>query len=67
MFEISDDPKSSGQNQHIDTILKRLLSEDPYLTPYKKTIRRRLLKTMGTESRLTQGKKSLADFAAGHE
>jgi len=67
MFETSGDPKRSDQNQHIDTILKRLLSEDPYLTPYKKTIRRRLLKTMETESRLTQGKKSLADFAAGHE
>jgi 1,4-alpha-glucan branching enzyme len=67
MFETSGDPKRSDQNQHIDTILKRLLYRDPYLTPYKKTIRRRFMKTMETESRLTQGKKSLANFAAGHE
>ncbi len=67
MFETSDDPKRSGQNPHIDTILKRLLSKDPYLTPYKKTIRRRLLKTMETESRLTQGQRGLTDFSAGHE
>ena len=67
MFKTSGDPKRPDQNQHIDAILKRLLSGDPYLTPYKKIIRRRLLKTIETESRLTQGKKSLADFAAGHE
>jgi 1,4-alpha-glucan branching enzyme len=67
MFETSGDPKRSDQNQHIDTILKRLLYRDPYLTPYKKTIRRRFMKTMETESRLTQGKKSLANFAAGHK
>ncbi len=67
IFETSGDPKSSGQDNHINTILKRFLSRDPYLIPYKKTIQRRLLKTMETESRLTQGKRSLADFAAGHE
>jgi 1,4-alpha-glucan branching enzyme len=67
MIETSDDPKDSGQDNRINTILKRLISKDPYLTPYKKTIRRRLLKIIETESRLTQGKRSLADFAAGHE
>ena len=67
MFETSGDPKRSGQNQHIDTMIKHILSRDPYLAPYEKTIRRRLLKTMETELSLTRGKRSLADFAAGHE
>ena len=67
MYETSSDSKSSGQHSHINTILKRLLSRDSYLTPYKNTIRRRLLQTVATEARLTQGKRSLADFAAGHE
>ncbi len=67
MFETSGNPKSSGQDNHINTILKRFLSQDSYLTRYKTTIRRRLLKKIETESRLTRGKRSLSDFAAGHE
>jgi 1,4-alpha-glucan branching enzyme len=67
MLETSDDPKSPGQDNHINTLLEGLLSRDPYLRPYKKTIGRRLLKAMETEFRLTRGETSLADFAAGHE
>lgn len=67
MLETSGDPKSPGQDNHINTILKGLLFRDPYLSPYKKTIHRRLLKRIEIESRLTQGQGSLADFAAGHE
>jgi len=55
------------ENVKLDTILKRLLSQDPYLTPFEKTLRRRILKIIETEARLTRGKSSLADFAAGHE
>ena len=67
MRETSGDPKSPGQENHINTILKGLLFRDSYLAPYKKTIHRRLLKRIEIESRLTQGQGSLADFAAGHE
>ena len=43
------------------------LEKDPYLTPYKDIIQRRLTKIVETEMRLTQGKMTLADFASGHE
>ncbi len=54
-------------NFDLNTVLKRLLSRDPYLTPYEEIIHRRLLKRIETELRLTQAKRSLVDFAAGHE
>ncbi len=43
------------------------LVADPYLKPYGNIIRRRLRKAAETESRLTAGKLTLADFASGHE
>ena len=49
MLETSGDPKSPGQDNHINTILKGLLSQDPYLTPYEKIIHRRLLKRIEKE------------------
>jgi len=67
MLETSNNPKSANQDNPVNTLLEGLLSRDPYLNSYKKTIRRRLLKTTETEFRLTQGNKSLSNFAAGHE
>jgi 1,4-alpha-glucan branching enzyme len=40
---------------------------DPHLRPYAEAVRRRLERIRATESRLTQGRQSLADFASGHE
>ena len=47
--------------------LIHLLRSDSYLTPFSNQIRRRLENIEETEHRLTQGKKSLAEFACGHE
>ena len=54
-------------SEKIQDSLDRLLSIDPYLKPYTQIIGRRLSKIENTASRLTGGKISLADFAAGHE
>ncbi len=53
---------SSPENRLI-----RLLRSDSYLTPFSDQIRHRLENIEETEHRLTQGKKSLAEFASGHE
>ena len=45
----------------------RLVQEDPYLAPYAESIARRVQLTKDTETRLTGGKMTLSDFAAGHE
>ena len=47
--------------------LIRLLKSDSYLTPFSDQIRHRLENIKETEHRLTQGKKSIAEFACGHE
>jgi len=47
--------------------IERLIQEDAFLGPYRKILQRRLKRTMDTESRLTGGEMSLADFASGHE
>jgi 1,4-alpha-glucan branching enzyme len=47
--------------------LMRLLRSDSYLTPFSDQIRHRLENIEETEHRLRQGKKSLAEFASGHE
>ena len=47
--------------------LIRLLRSDSYLTPFSDQIRHRLENIEETEHRLTQGKKSLSEFASGHE
>jgi 1,4-alpha-glucan branching enzyme len=57
----------SPPNDQVQKALDRLLAIDPYLKPYEKIIRRRLSKIFETESRLTGGKMTLADFASGHE
>ncbi len=50
----------------IENALHRLLKLDPWLQPYANIIRRRLTKIAETEQRLTRGKMSLIEFAAGH-
>ena len=59
--------QTSSNNVAVEQKLRRLLESDPYLTPYENTIRRRLSKIAETETRLTGGKMTLADFASGHE
>lgn len=51
----------------IDTQINQLLADDPLLSPYQSTIRRRLRKIETAEKRLPAGEQSLEDFAAGHE
>jgi len=47
--------------------LKRLLRQDPYLSPYADILLRRIRAVEETAHRLTGGKTSLAEFASGHE
>lgn len=56
-----------SSNDQVRQALDRLLAIDPYLKPYKKTIRRRLSKIIEAEIHLTGGKMTLADFASAHE
>ncbi len=51
----------------LESRLNRLLKSDSYLTPFSDQIRHRLEHIEETENRLTQGKKSLTEFASGHE
>ena len=44
-----------------------LVDADPYLRPFAPAIARRTARVRDTARRLTQGCRSLADFAAGHE
>ncbi|MGD9304636.1 MAG: hypothetical protein PVF79_10265, partial [Desulfobacterales bacterium] len=53
------------QGDRTDRALAAQLDKDPYLTPYKDFIRRRLKKIAETENRLTGGKMTLADLASG--
>jgi len=66
MSPSSHKPVASATDQ-LHQSIKHLLSRDPYLKPYQKTIHRRLSKISETEKRLTQGKITLAEFASGHE
>jgi len=51
-----------------DVILaKRLIENDPLLKPYEPTLLRRITRIRETENRLTEGRRPLKDFAAGHE
>jgi len=58
--------ESKKSNQRRDP-LQRLLDSDPFLRPYKKVFRRRIGRINEVEKSLTQGKMSLAEFAAAHE
>jgi len=58
--------KTSSKN-NVDIPLQLILQSDPYLKPYEKILRRRLSKIVETETHLTGGKMTLADFASGHE
>src|SRR4030066_2265529 len=53
--------------RNLESRLNRLLKSDSYLMPFSDQIRRRLENIEETQHRLTQGKKSLAEFASGHE
>jgi len=55
------------QVRNVDPLIKRMLRRDPRLKPYAEVIRRRLALVESTENRLTNGRMSIADFAAGHE
>ena len=52
---------------YLENRLIHLLSTDSYLAPFSDQIRHRLEHIEETEHSLTQGKKSLAEFASGHE
>ncbi len=47
--------------------LQTLLSLDPYLKPYEAELKRRFERFRETESRLTGGRMSIAEFASAHE
>ena len=51
----------------LENRLARLLRSDSYLCPFSDQIRHRLEHIEETEHRLTQSKKSLPEFASGHE
>ena len=51
----------------LESRLIHLLRSDSYLAQFSDQVRRRLENIEETEHRLTQGKKSLAEFASGHE
>ena len=51
----------------IDAIIRRRLSADPLLEPYRDHIRRRIQQADEMERRLTSGQTDLVDFASGHE
>ena len=55
------------QGDRINRAIAAQLERDPYLTPYKAIIQRRLKKIAETENRLTQDKTTLTDLASGHE
>ena len=59
--------KSEVKTGGIDRLVALMVRRDPGLKPYAETIRRRLLLVESTEKRLTSGRMSIADFAAGHE
>jgi 1,4-alpha-glucan branching enzyme len=54
-------------DKNINAKVEAMLKGDPYLAPFEDHIARRLGKTEHTLVRLTRGKRSLADFASGHE
>jgi 1,4-alpha-glucan branching enzyme len=58
---------TTSPTDQIRRAVSRLIDKDPYLKPYEKVIRRRLLKSIEAEKRLTREEKSLTDFASGHE
>ena len=60
-------PRNSASAPRSTLHAPRLVSDDPYLEPYAGSLARRIQLTSETEKRLTGGKMTLADFAAGHE
>ncbi len=51
----------------LQEIAEHLVGRDPLLKPYRGALKRRLLRVLELEKRLTGGRMSLADFASGHE
>ena len=64
---MSRKPSEPSIEKTVRQASQQIIDRDPYLTPYTRIIQRRLAKTKRTQNRLTQGKSSLSDFAAGHE
>ena len=64
---MSSQKPALSDSDPITRAIALLLNKDPYLTPYKDIIHRRLAKIAETEKRLTRDKMTLADFASGHE
>jgi len=64
-------PKNKSSNRTLSALndlLQIILDSDPYLHPYREIIERRLNHIAGIEKKLTGNhRKSLADFASGHE
>jgi len=65
MIKPARKPKSPARD--VDRLIQRMTRRDPGLKPYSEIIRRRLALVENTEKRLTNGRRSIADFAAGHE
>jgi len=65
MFKPARKPESPARD--VDRLIQRMTRRDPGLKPYSEIIRRRLTLVENTENRLTNGRRSIADFAAGHE
>ncbi len=56
------------QNNHwINDTVKLLTERDPFLIPYTDVLSRRLKHILETEEKLISGRRSLSDFAQGHE
>ncbi len=67
---MSDRPSTyfdiSSQNSSVDPV-QYLLECDLFLRPYEKALKSRKSRIREMESRLTQGRMSLTEFASGHE
>jgi 1,4-alpha-glucan branching enzyme len=60
-------PDRTARSTPIDRRVARVIRCDPLLAPYAEAIRRRLAGVDALEKRLTGGRRTLADFASGHE
>ncbi|MDO9543208.1 MAG: 1,4-alpha-glucan-branching enzyme, partial [Kiritimatiellia bacterium] len=66
MKKNGENKRCAGHSSPADTV-PAIVRSDPYLQSYSGKILHRISGCAETEQRLTGGKMSLADFAAGHE
>ena len=52
---------------YVEEAIRRLVKRDPFLAPHTYVLLRRVDRVREMEERLTEGRKSLAEFASGHE